>query len=98
MVPAAAVQVGRFLEPALDLVAQDESDEEFLSAGALGLGDRQAGWDVVAGMSGFQANVPVTEVEVAQHCTVDEGGWTRRRDVPGLIWQRKPRVRKPDCQ
>jgi hypothetical protein len=77
VVPPAAVEVRGVLQLDLCLVGERDGCDEVPAGAPFGLRHRQAGRDVVAGMSGLEPEVAVVEVQVAHHRPVDERGDVR---------------------
>ena len=60
-------------QPAIDLIGEHDRGDEVLRAGALGLRDREAGRDMVAGMTGKASDIDVVEIVIAEGGAVGEG-------------------------
>jgi len=73
-VPAARGNVERLDQPAIHLIGDDDRNDQLLRAGALGLRDREAGRNVVAGMRGELADIGVVEIEKTHRHAIGEGG------------------------
>ena len=81
MVPPSSPQAGRVAQAALDLVGQRDGDNKVLSAHILGLGHRERGGNVVAGVGRFLGQIGVVEVQVTNQAAVGKSRPIRRRPM-----------------
>ena len=81
MVPSSSPQAGRVAQAALDLVGQCDGDNQVLSARILGLGHRERGGNVVAGVGRFPGQIGVVEIQVTNQAAVGKSRPIRRRPL-----------------